>query len=413
MLFALVASGLWIVNSLYSIGYMRANGEPRQTIFYVCFAGAIAATMGIALAGNLFTLFLFYETLTLVTYPLVTHSRDAEAQARRPALSADAARRLDRCCSCRRSPGPASPPARSTSTPAASSPASSAPAAHGHPAGAVCLRHRQGRGHADAFLAAGGDGRADAGVGAAARRRRGEGRRLLHRQGRRLRLRHRDAARRPGQGTGWSTSPASRSSPPRWWRCARTISSAGSPIRRSASSPTSSSALSLLNAARHHRRHASTSPRTRFARSRCSSPPARSTPRPHIDDVSEMDGIGRRMPWTMGAFAVGALSMIGLPPTAGFLGKWFMLLGAAGTAAVVRGRRHRHLDAAQRRLFPADRLSRLPRGRTARRAKVSEAPWPMVVALVITATLTILLFFFPAVPWELGQKLVEMGGPNG
>ena len=50
MLFALIASGLWIVNSVYSIGYMRANGEPRQTVFYVSFAGAIAATMGVALA---------------------------------------------------------------------------------------------------------------------------------------------------------------------------------------------------------------------------------------------------------------------------------------------------------------------------------------------------------------------------
>ena len=56
VLFATVASGLWIVNSLYSIGYMRANGEPRQTVFYVCFALAIAATMGMALSGNLFTL---------------------------------------------------------------------------------------------------------------------------------------------------------------------------------------------------------------------------------------------------------------------------------------------------------------------------------------------------------------------
>lgn len=81
VLFATVASGLWIVNSLYSIGYMRANGEQRQTVFYVCFALAIAATMGIALSGNLFTAFLFYEVLTLVTYPLVTHRGDAEAKA--------------------------------------------------------------------------------------------------------------------------------------------------------------------------------------------------------------------------------------------------------------------------------------------------------------------------------------------
>ena len=73
MLFALIASGLWIVNSLYSIGYMRGNGESHQTRFYVCFALALAATMGIAFAGNLFTLFVFYELLTLITYPLVTH----------------------------------------------------------------------------------------------------------------------------------------------------------------------------------------------------------------------------------------------------------------------------------------------------------------------------------------------------
>jgi multicomponent Na+:H+ antiporter subunit D len=79
MLFALVASTLWIVNSIYSIGYMRANKEPRQTGFYVCFAVALASTMGIAFAKNLFTLFLFYEALTLATYPLVSHKADPAA----------------------------------------------------------------------------------------------------------------------------------------------------------------------------------------------------------------------------------------------------------------------------------------------------------------------------------------------
>ena len=79
MLFALVASSLWIVNSVYSIGYMRGNNEPRQTTFYVCFAVALGSTIGIAFAKNLFTLFLFYELLTLSTYPLVTHKRNAEA----------------------------------------------------------------------------------------------------------------------------------------------------------------------------------------------------------------------------------------------------------------------------------------------------------------------------------------------
>lgn len=79
MLFALVASLLWIVNSIYSIGYMRAHDEPRQTSFYVCFAIALGSTMGIAFAGNLFTLFLCYEALTLCTFPLVTHKRSTEA----------------------------------------------------------------------------------------------------------------------------------------------------------------------------------------------------------------------------------------------------------------------------------------------------------------------------------------------
>jgi len=76
MLFAALASLLWIVNSIYSIGYMRGNKESKQTRFYVFFALSLAATIGIAFAANLFTLFLFYEALTLSTYPLVSHKGD-------------------------------------------------------------------------------------------------------------------------------------------------------------------------------------------------------------------------------------------------------------------------------------------------------------------------------------------------
>ena len=78
--FAMVASGLWIVNSLYSIAYMRGNKEKNQTRFYVCFTISIAAAMGIALSGNLLTLFFFYEALTLATVPLVAHKGDANAK---------------------------------------------------------------------------------------------------------------------------------------------------------------------------------------------------------------------------------------------------------------------------------------------------------------------------------------------
>ncbi|MEL6287906.1 MAG: proton-conducting transporter membrane subunit [Pseudomonadota bacterium] len=80
MVFAAVASGLWIVNSVYSIGYMRGHDEPRQTGFYVCFAIAIVSALGIAFSANLVTLFLFYEILTISTYPLVTHKQDEKAR---------------------------------------------------------------------------------------------------------------------------------------------------------------------------------------------------------------------------------------------------------------------------------------------------------------------------------------------
>ncbi|MBB1381403.1 monovalent cation/H+ antiporter subunit D family protein, partial [Shewanella sp. SR41-2] len=77
MLFAALASGLWLINSIYSVGYMRGNKEKNQTRFFVCFALALSATVGVAFAGNLFTLFLCYELLTLSTYPLVAHKGDA------------------------------------------------------------------------------------------------------------------------------------------------------------------------------------------------------------------------------------------------------------------------------------------------------------------------------------------------
>ncbi|MFM1816198.1 MAG: hypothetical protein RLZ98_2893 [Pseudomonadota bacterium] len=79
MMFALVASTLWIANSVYSIGYMRGNNEPRQTMFYVCFAVALSSTIALAFSKNLFTLFLFYEILTLSTFPLVAHKANADA----------------------------------------------------------------------------------------------------------------------------------------------------------------------------------------------------------------------------------------------------------------------------------------------------------------------------------------------
>jgi multicomponent Na+:H+ antiporter subunit D len=80
VLFASGASVLWILTSFYSIGYMRSLGEHAQTRYFACFALALSATIGVAFAANLFTLFLFYEALTLVTYPLVAHKETPEAR---------------------------------------------------------------------------------------------------------------------------------------------------------------------------------------------------------------------------------------------------------------------------------------------------------------------------------------------
>lgn len=78
-LFALVAGVLWPVATLYTVGYMRGAGEKNHTRFMFFYAIAIHAAMGIALSGNLLTLFVFYEILTFSTYPLVTHKGTPEA----------------------------------------------------------------------------------------------------------------------------------------------------------------------------------------------------------------------------------------------------------------------------------------------------------------------------------------------
>jgi multicomponent Na+:H+ antiporter subunit D len=79
LLFALTISSLWIIVSIYSIGYMRALKEHAQTRFYFCFALAILGAVGVALSGNLVTMYIFYEILTVSTYPLVAHEQSSEA----------------------------------------------------------------------------------------------------------------------------------------------------------------------------------------------------------------------------------------------------------------------------------------------------------------------------------------------
>lgn len=77
--FALIASGLWILTSFYSIGYMRGHDEKKQTRYFASFAICLSSTIGIAFSGNLLTFIIFYEMLTLATYPLVIHNETEKA----------------------------------------------------------------------------------------------------------------------------------------------------------------------------------------------------------------------------------------------------------------------------------------------------------------------------------------------
>lgn len=79
MIFAALASILWIPINFYSIGYMRNHHEGWQTGYFAAFALCMGATMGIAMSANLLTFFIFYEILTISSYPLVLHERNAEA----------------------------------------------------------------------------------------------------------------------------------------------------------------------------------------------------------------------------------------------------------------------------------------------------------------------------------------------
>jgi multicomponent Na+:H+ antiporter subunit D len=128
----------------------------------------------------------------------------------------------------------------------------------------------------------------------------------------------------------------------------------------------------------------------------------------HATEINQLRGIGRRMPWTMTAFAIGALSMIGIPPTAGFLSKWFMLSGAmesddwvaVGVIVVSTILNASYFLPIVWRAF----LLKPEAGHGASPTMGhGEAPWPIVLALTATAIGTVALFFFPGIPLDLAE----------
>ena len=126
----------------------------------------------------------------------------------------------------------------------------------------------------------------------------------------------------------------------------------------------------------------------------------------HKTEVSQLDGIGRRMPVTMTAFTVGALSLIGIPPAAGFISKWYMISGAASNGqiwAIAVLVVSTLLNAAYFLPIVYAAFFRPPGTDPVH----GEAPVPMLIALVTTALLTLALFFFADLPLHLARQLVE------
>ena len=401
MLFALVASGLWIVNSLYSIGYMRANEEAHQTRFYACFALALGATVAVAFAANLATLFLAYELLTLITYPLVTHSGTPEAmRAGRVYLGVLLGSSVLLLFV--------------------------AVVATWHAAGTLDFR-------AGGIL----DGRlGNAGLGGLlALYMFGIGKAALMPVHRWLpaamvaptpvsALLHAVAVVKAGVFSGvkvvvyvFGVDTIAGLASVDWLPpvagftilAASVVALRSDNLKRRLAYSTVSQLsyvvlaasllvpLSVIGAALHILAHAVGKITLFFAAGAIYTAA-------HKTEVSQLDGIGRRMPWTMGAFAVGAISMIGLPPTAGFVSKWFIVSGAMTSGhwvAVAVILASTLLNAGY--LLPIVYRAFLRPGD----GTAGEAPLPMVVALVTTAALTVLLFFFADLPLALARQLVR------
>ncbi len=400
MLFALVASGLWIVNSVYSIGYMRGNDEAHQTRFYVCFALALAATMGIAFSANLLTLFVFYEMLTLVTWPLVTHHGDDEARRGGRVylgvlLGTSIALLLPAVIATWAIAGtleftPGGILGGKVSGAALGGllalymfgigKAALMPVHRWLPAAMVAPTPVSALLHAVAVV--------KAGVFAVVKV-------VVYVFG--------TGTLAATTGSDWLPTVAGFTV-----IAASVVALRADNLKRRLAYSTVSqlsyvvlaaailAPLSVIGATLHIAAHAVGKITLFFAAGAIYTAA-------HKTEVSQLDGIGRRMPWTMGAFAVGVLSMIGLPPAAGFVSKWYMLAGALQAehwVAVGVIAASTLLNAAYFVPIVYRAFFRAPYGE-----RHGEAPLPMVLALLATAGATLALFFFPQVPLALARGL--------
>jgi multicomponent Na+:H+ antiporter subunit D len=407
LFFALLASFLWIVTSFYSIGYVRAENEHKQTRYFVSFAVALSATMGVAFSANLLTMFVFYEILTLCTFPLVGHKETPEAMrgARRYityllgtslaflmfaiVLTYQEAGTLDF-----QNGGLFGGKGGSVMltaifvlyvlgiAKAAMMPFHSwLPAAMVAPTPVSALLHAVAVVKTGVFVMV---------------------RVVVHVFGVNL---------LGGIGMG---------EPLAWYASITIILASVIALRqdnlkaRLAYSTVSQLSYVVLGAAllsasgvtgsiMHIVLHAFGKITLFFAAGAI-------YVASHKSNVSELDGIGWRMPFTMGAFTLGALSMIGLPPLGGFVSKWFIAMGtveAGEKSILIVLAASTLLNAAYFLPIVYRAFLKRPEGGFA----LKEAPAFMVVPLVVTAIGAVVLFFKPGVFLDLARITVAgLGG---
>jgi len=411
MLYAGIASLLWIVNSIYSIGYMRGNQEKHQTRFYVCFAVSIAAAIGIAFSGNLLTLFLCYEMLTLATYPLVAHKGDPDTVASArvylgillttsiglflPAIiwTYVAAGTLDFTQGgilAGEVEGPLLGLLLAMYVFGIGK-AAVMPVHRWLPAAMVAPTPVSALLHAVAVV--------KAGVFAVIKI-------IVYVFG----IDHLFSE----PSSGWLVYVAAFTIV-----AASVVALRQTNLKRMLAYSTVGQLsyvvlaaavlkpLAEVGAAVHIVAHAFGKITLFFAAGAIYTA-AKKT------EIAELAGIARRMPWTMAAFTIGALSMIGVPPTGGFVSKWYILAGAFEAdnyAAIFTVIASTVLNAAY--FLPIVYAAWLLPETTAPKQEHGEAPWPVVLALSITALLTLLFFLFnqPVIDLEM-QIVAPASGSN-
>ena len=404
MLFSGLVSILWLLSSIYAIGYMRAHKEERLGSFFGFFAFAISATIALAYSSNLFALFVFYEILTFITYPLVSHHADAESQmgARRyililvsssvlfflPAIVATyyITGTLDFKV------GGIFPDATQNYIlivlsilfvygigKAALMPMHKwLPSAMVAPAPVSALLHAVAVVKAGVFSVLkivvcifGIDHFQDFGGSDW----------LVYIAGISIVLASSIALVQDNLKSRLAYSTISQ--------LAYVVLAAGI-----------ATPLAIIGACVHIVAHGFSKITLFFAAGSIYL-------KSHIKSISKLDGLGKRMPWTMGAFGIGALGMIGIPPTAGFLGKWFILSSAVTfqdyfvlTVLMVST----ILNAAY--FLPIIYGSFFKEEKNVPDNNHGDAPIIVIVPICITALISILLFCFPNIPVSLSYKLL-------